>query len=244
MARIRTIKPEFWTSEQIMECSPIARLLFIGMLNFCDDGGNHPASAKTLKAEVFPGDNLAESGVQSLLDELLGEALIIPYEADGKGFWHVTGWHHQKIDKPTFKHPRPPSIDARSPTSSREVVEASPPEGKGKETKGRKHIAIGKPDCPHQEIIALYHEILPASPRIKDWTPARAASLKARWNEETDRQTLDYWRRLFEYISGIPFLNGKVSSNGRKPFVLSLDWMLKADNFAKVREGRYEDSQA
>ena len=30
-----------WTSEQIVECSPIARLLFIGMWNFCDDGGNH-----------------------------------------------------------------------------------------------------------------------------------------------------------------------------------------------------------
>ena len=41
MARIRSIKPEFWTAEQVMECSPMARLLFIGMWNFCDDGGNH-----------------------------------------------------------------------------------------------------------------------------------------------------------------------------------------------------------
>ncbi len=44
MARIRSIKTEFWTAEQVMECSPIARLLFIGMWNFCDDGGNHPAT--------------------------------------------------------------------------------------------------------------------------------------------------------------------------------------------------------
>ena len=107
-----------------------------------------------------------------------------------------------------------------------------------------KAIAIGKPNCPHEEIINLYHELLPASPRIKDWTPARAASLKARWNEETDRQTLDYWRRLFDYISGIPFLTGKVTSNGRKPFVITLDWLVKSENFAKVREGRYEDNAA
>lgn len=106
------------------------------------------------------------------------------------------------------------------------------------------NIAIGKPNCPHQEIINLYHEILPTSPRIKDWTPARAASLKARWSEKADRQTIEYWRGLFEYISGIPFLTGKIASNGRKPFVLSLDWLLKADNFAKVREGRYEDNAA
>jgi len=43
MARIRTIKPEFWVSEQVGECSPNARLLFIGMWNFCDDRGVHPA---------------------------------------------------------------------------------------------------------------------------------------------------------------------------------------------------------
>lgn len=107
-----------------------------------------------------------------------------------------------------------------------------------------KAIATGKPVCPHQEIIALYHEILPASPMIRDWTPARAAALKARWNEHADRQSLDYWRKLFEYIATIPFLTGKISSNGRKPFVLSLDWLVKTDNFAKVREGRYEDAAA
>ena len=104
----------------------------------------------------------------------------------------------------------------------------------------RKAMAIGKPNCPHQEIITLYHEILPVCPRIKDWTPARASSLKTRWNESVDRQTLDYWKGLFEYISGIPFLTGRVSpQSGRKPFVASLDWILKAENFAKIREGRY-----
>ena len=52
MARIRTVKPEFWASEQVMECSPIARLLFIGLWNFCDDAGNHPLSEKTLRDYV------------------------------------------------------------------------------------------------------------------------------------------------------------------------------------------------
>jgi hypothetical protein len=40
MARIRTIKPEFWTDEKIVECSFEARLMFIGMFNFADDKGN------------------------------------------------------------------------------------------------------------------------------------------------------------------------------------------------------------
>ncbi len=44
MARIRTTKPEFFTSEQVMNLSIFARFAFLGMWNFCDDGGNHPAS--------------------------------------------------------------------------------------------------------------------------------------------------------------------------------------------------------
>ena len=55
----------------------------------------------------------------------------------------------------------------------------------------QKPLAIGKPNCPHQEIINLYHSILPMCPTVRDWTPARAASLKARWNENEDRQKWD-----------------------------------------------------
>ena len=107
MARYRTIKPEFWTSEQVMECSPVARLLFIGVWNFCDDGGNHPASPKTLKAEVFPADDISADIITNFIGELTRNDLLIEYEVDGKCYWHVTGWHHQRIDQPTFKHPRP-----------------------------------------------------------------------------------------------------------------------------------------
>lgn len=100
--------------------------------------------------------------------------------------------------------------------------------------------AISKADCPHSEIINLYHEILPTCPQIRDWTPARRDALRARWNESRDRQNLDYWRSLFEYIAGIPFLVGKVTTNGRRPFFVTLPWMLKPENFAKIREGFYE----
>ncbi|WP_175889765.1 MULTISPECIES: hypothetical protein [Burkholderia] len=101
-----------------------------------------------------------------------------------------------------------------------------------------------KPDCPHQEIIALYHDLLPTSPAIRDWTPTRAAHLRARWNEDAKRQNLDWWRRFFAYVAECGFLTGKVTSNGRKPFVASLEWLVKPDNFAKVREGRYHDAEA
>lgn len=116
MARIRTIKPEFWTSEQVMECSPLARLLFIGIWNFCDDAGNHPASAITIKALVFPGDAIASEDIRGMLDELSASGLLTFYSASGKRYLHVNGWAHQKIDRPTVKFPLfDPSAGAEQP---------------------------------------------------------------------------------------------------------------------------------
>ena len=109
MSRIRTIKPEFWTSEQIMECSPLARLAFIGMWNFCDDNGVHPASCKTLKAEVFPGDDLTASNVQEVVNELLKQGLLAEFSDENRMWWFVTGWHHQLINRPSkSRYPLPP----------------------------------------------------------------------------------------------------------------------------------------
>lgn len=122
MARIRTIKPEFWTSEQVMECSAMARLLFIGIWNFCDDAGNHPMSPKTIKALVFPGDDITALAVEGLLTELVTNRLITLYEAASKQYLHINGWHHQKIDRPTVKHPE---FVEHSPSVLGEVVESS-----------------------------------------------------------------------------------------------------------------------
>jgi hypothetical protein len=117
MARIRTIKPEFWTSEQVVECSTTARLLFIGLWNFCDDAGIHPASPMRIKMQLFPADETTVADVESLLGELVDAGLLVSYEAEGKSYYQVTGWHHQKIDKPNFRYP--------SPNGSRIAVEDS-----------------------------------------------------------------------------------------------------------------------
>lgn len=126
MARIRTVKPEFWSSEQVMSCRPMARLLFIGLWNFCDDGGNHPLSPRTIKALVFPGDDITTEEVGGLLGELEGAELIQSYWVTGKNYFHVRGWKHQKIEKKNFKYPGPPSeFDGQSESIRRQFAEES-----------------------------------------------------------------------------------------------------------------------
>lgn len=105
MPRIRTIKPEFCTSEQVAECSRDARLLFVLMWCFCDDAGRHKASVRKLKMECFPGDALGDAEVTRLIDELIENDLIEEYEVGSERYWQVLGWNHQKIDQPIVKHP-------------------------------------------------------------------------------------------------------------------------------------------
>jgi len=120
------IKPEFWSSEQVVECSTTARLLFIGMWSFSDDAGIHPASIMRLKMEVFPADNFSREQLQGMMDQLISQGLVLEYEAEGAKYWQITGWKHQRIEKPTFKYPQPlPKIDECSATDRRGVVEES-----------------------------------------------------------------------------------------------------------------------
>lgn len=141
MARIRSIKPDFWTSEQVMECSPNARLLFIGMWNFADDHGRLPNAPKTLKAQIFPADEITAENVRRMVDELSSNDLVRSYSIDGKEFLYITGWHHQKIDRrQAAKYPDPPrDVVERSPNDLRTVsTDLRGSEGKGSERSGAK----------------------------------------------------------------------------------------------------------
>lgn len=229
MARIRTVKPEFWTSEQVVDCSPIARLLFIGMWNFCDDAGNHPASVKTLKMEVFPGDDITTAEVQCMVDEIINAGLIVEYAAEGRQYWHVSGWHHQKIEKPSYKHPsythenRLPVAD-QSPSDTGYVADHSTPEWNGKEgsnktllsesgdsnslpaeTKTDNVVKIdsAKPQIPYQQIIDAYHEALPELPAVRLQTEARRKAIKSRWIQMLNSDRGDGTLRYTDAESGI-----------------------------------------
>lgn len=132
MARIRSIKPEFWTSAQILECSTNARLLFVGLWNFCDDLGRHPMVAKQVKAEVFPADSFTEAIITAMLTELVSNGLITLYDHDNKRYFYVSGWKHQRIDKPQpAKYPDP--FGERSKI----IPRTFPPDRIGEDRKGR-----------------------------------------------------------------------------------------------------------
>jgi hypothetical protein len=110
MPRIRTIKPEFWTSPQVVHVPVPARLLFIGTWNFADDNGNLQHDAEKLKLQVFPAD---EIDVAPLLDSLIAHGLLTEYSVSGRRYLHIPGFRdHQVINRPSRgAYPLPPDGD-------------------------------------------------------------------------------------------------------------------------------------
>jgi len=99
-----------------------------------------------------------------------------------------------------------------------------------------------EPPCPHMKIIELYHEILPELPAVKGWNETRRGWLRARWKEKPEYQSLDWWKKFFQYVRESDFLMGKVErKNGDKPFMADLEWLIRPNNFLKVIEGRYHN---
>lgn len=140
----------------------------------------------------------------------------------------------------------PPISDIRrvllmSTDISRPQAGPAGPDGDG-EAQGEQGRGRGAPVelCPHQQIIALYHDVLrPAGcPEVRTWNAQRQAMLRARWREHGD---LDWWRGYFEFVAESRFLTGRARprAEGEPPFVATLEWLVRPGNMAKVYEGFY-----
>mgnify|MGYP001609842120 CR=1 FL=1 len=120
MARIRTIKPDFWIDEDIAGCSPLAQLLYIGLWNFSDDEGRGQYVPLRIHGNIFPYRE--DVDIRALLGELEAGGFIRVYQVSGQRYYDIpTFAKHQKIDK---------RQDSRLPAFSEGFGEP-PPKGRG-----------------------------------------------------------------------------------------------------------------
>lgn len=138
-----------------------------------------------------------------------------------------------------------PAIAGLSPAAASPPPDdvADSPGGDGGQPAAPKSVP-DRPPCPHDRIIALYHETLPELRRIREWNETRRRLLQRRWAEQPERQDLAWWRRFFEYVRTSKFLMGQTVGRDGRPFDCDLEWLVKPTNFAKVVEGKYEDAAA
>lgn len=111
MARIRTIKPEFWSSPDTAACAdPWERLLYIAMWNWADDCGRGTAIPKELAGFAFPNDEwISSADIRRMLGGIRRAFGVDFYTVAGRPYYAIPSWDsHQKIDRRSAgKHPGP-----------------------------------------------------------------------------------------------------------------------------------------
>ncbi len=130
MARIRTIKPEFFTSEDIVSLTPFARLLYIALWCEADREGRMAWKPRTFKMRYLPADDIE---IDALCKELTDAGLVCLY---GNGCAYIPAFHaHQHINPREQQSvlPSPPVSDAKPTRRSRVSDVQGGREGKGKE---------------------------------------------------------------------------------------------------------------
>lgn len=199
MARIRTIKPEFFTSEDIVALSPHARLLYIALWCEADKEGRMTWKPNTFKLRYLPGDAV---DIQVLATELVQSGLVVLY---GDGYAVIPKFRlHQHIN-PRESDSQLPEPDAsasgltQTGTRAARVVHASARvddaqggrEGNGKEgdigaiapvaDKAATPTAGGLPKAPIDQVLSAYHEILPDLPQARIMDDRRRKAIASFW---------------------------------------------------------------
>lgn len=138
MARIRTIKPEFWRHEGLCELPESTHMFAAALLNYCDDYGYFNANPKLIEGEIYPLRKPSVKIPESLRSLQSIGYLELGTGSDGRHYGRIVGFtQHQRVSHPTDSKISTLSITWEHSGNAPEELQNSPesfrPEGKGKE---------------------------------------------------------------------------------------------------------------
>jgi hypothetical protein len=122
MARIRSLKPEFFRSRTMARVSRDARLTFQGLWCEADDAGNGVADPRILKGALWPlDDDIGWQDVARHLDELEQVGAIRTYRVRGEDYYSIPKWAaHQSaaFRRGEARYPGPDEADPLPPAQT------------------------------------------------------------------------------------------------------------------------------
>jgi hypothetical protein len=138
MARIRSLKPEFWNDVKMARASRDARLLYMALWNQADEHARCYGDTRWIKGHCLPyDDDLDLAAIDTLLGELAEHHRIQRYEVDGEPFLYLPKLaQHQRLEpaKTPSRLPKPPDpekIPERSENFPEQVTNRSRTTGDG-----------------------------------------------------------------------------------------------------------------
>lgn len=115
MARIRSIKPEFFDDYELATVSPHARLSFIGLWCHADRAGRLKDDPMRLRARLFPFEPHLD--MDGLLSELASVGVLVRYVVEGTRYLSIPGFErHQR------PHPKEPDSTIPPPMPGQATV--------------------------------------------------------------------------------------------------------------------------
>lgn len=114
MARMRTLKPGFFSSEGIAPGLLLrTRITFMGLWCYCDDHGRGKDNLRLIRSEVWPlDDDITLEFIEADLAALVRSGHLVRYEADGTRYLAIQKWHFSQSPN----HPQPTALpDPPSP---------------------------------------------------------------------------------------------------------------------------------
>ncbi|GDZ35091.1 hypothetical protein MCC02031_17900 [Bifidobacteriaceae bacterium MCC02031] len=107
--RIRTIRPEFYSSESVGFMTWQARLVFINLWSYVEDNGVNLDNPRLFRGQCMPYDDSVLDDIEDAFAELEQYGSIIRYELDGKRLIFIPGFEKwQNIQRPGTCHYLPP----------------------------------------------------------------------------------------------------------------------------------------
>lgn len=130
MARMRSVKPEYWADEDLAGAvSRDARLLYIGLWNLADEHGRLRGDPRYIKGQIMPyDDDLDANAVDVLLTELEGAGKVVRYREGAGAYMFLPNLaKHQRLeaDKVPSRLPAPPCADESTPLRADESARDS-----------------------------------------------------------------------------------------------------------------------
>lgn len=235
------IKPEFWQSKTLRKCSLEARLLFIGLWNFCDDYGVCLDSNRKILGEIFPFDeNISEKRLEKWKNELIKLLLVVPIEHDSTKYLVVRSWfEHQKVDNPSKRRYLEDNIQEELVSDylkSHETQDSFYPmkeKEKEKEKEREKDQSRDSSSSPYSNLVDHWNSFAKETglSTIVTLSPKRKKAVVNRLTEPEFK--LD---KIFNEIRQSEFLKGKNERGWKADF----DFVFcSANNYLKIIEGKY-----
>lgn len=208
--RIRSIKPEFWRSDDIDALDWETRLVFIGLWSYVDDNGVGIYKMPNIVSDLFAHDfyrdpNATLKRVSEALTRLESRSMIDLYRVGDRDYLYITNWErHQRVNNPNKpRYPLPTSENSepiedlsRSDTGSNENLSPGAGEQRSRGTGEQRTSSSAKPPAvaepPREDVEAL-------CVRLRDHiagNTTKTPNITAKWRTEA---------RLLLDRDGIPF---------------------------------------